>query len=70
MDSDEQIDLLLKSLTSSVSELFTETALETSQTVSTILESVDDTKTRLTTSEKQVDAVYISLSFYRFCIAC
>lgn len=59
MDSDEEIEILLKSLTASVSEFFTETALETSQTVSTILESVDDTKTRLTTTEKQVDAVYI-----------
>lgn len=59
MDSDEEIEVLLKSLTASVSEFFTETALETSQTVSTILESVDDTKTRLTTTEKQVDAVYI-----------
>lgn len=59
MNNDEQVEILLKSLTSSISEFFTETALETSQTVSTILESVDDTKTRLTTTEKQVDAVYI-----------
>lgn len=59
MNNDEQVEILLKSLTSSISEFFTETALETSQTVSTILESVDDTKTRLTTTEKQVDTVYI-----------
>lgn len=54
----DQSELIIKSISKSFGEFFTETALETSQTITTMLESADDTKTHLKNTEKQLDIVY------------